>query len=233
MTREYVVDGEELHPRVTVTNAAEPTDGEDYATASTFAVEVHRDGQLVERTRTDEELEPGETDEVSLGSWTADAGDHELTVRVDVHDEVAETDETDNRASRTVHVVEQADPSVVDVTVREPVLPWSGHEVRVEVANVGEGPMLAAASLAVEVCPEQPSPTSGCEQLPAAGAVSLEPGQSHVAETTWNAQGSVGAFQVRAYLDYELVQEATVNDDACASTYAVAAAGPVGGLQTG
>jgi hypothetical protein len=347
LTYEDPVDGEEIEADVAVTNAADPDVGAEYAVAGTFVVEVRRDGEVIEKARIDQELDPGQTEGVEVGPWTARGGDHDLTIVVDEATEIAEANETDNRkttsytvlaeppapnlvahapelvlaetevpiegqmlglrshldhtgagvedvaasfgvdgepvagtavpelphrrgtlmqvtqawgahpgqhelgvsidpadridetdeadnsALRTVTVLEQADPGVVEVAVSEPLVPWQGHDVRVDLANVGEGPMVQAADLVVEVCPSDPSPSPRCEVLEAPTAVQLPPGETQRVQTSWDAQGSVGEFEVCASLAYPVIQEAAVNDETCTSTYAVAAGGPLGGVQTG
>lgn len=337
-----VVDGDEATMGVTVENAAEPDHHEEDAAAGTFTVEVRRDGELVERTRTDHELDPGERHVVEVGPWTAAAGDHNVTVTVDIagevdetdetdneetftytvletppdpnlapvdlrparetivagqpvsfeaevdhsgeavedveaqvavdgralaspfvgdlgrgldagistpawtatagqhevsvdldpRDTVAETDETDNRASATFHVLQRADPSVSEVSVAEPAVPWSGHLVQVELANVGAGPAIEPVELEAEVCPAEPTPTPGCRVLEVPAEVTLNDEGETVVETSWSAEGAVGEFQVCAGLGYGPPQTTSANDERCASTYAVAAAGATGGVWT-
>lgn len=168
---------------------------------------------------------------VTLPVWRATAGVHELSFHVDPEDEVAETDESDNVLRTSFTVLDQADPAVREVRVEEPSLPWQGHAITVERANVGPGPMVENASLVLEVCPEPPSPTSGgCQTLDAPESFRLAPGESDTILASWDATGHVGEHRVCASVGYGLPQEATANDEACQQTFAIAAAGPVGGL---
>jgi subtilase family serine protease len=342
---EETVAGDTIHLGVEVGNLVEVDDFEEDATADTFAVEIHRDGELVQKTRTEHELDPGDEAFLDLGERTAEAGTHEIRVVADVADEideanetdngatftyevlaepsqpnlavddvgpahpgerlidgqetwfradvehtgasaedvaldlaldgegfaaialgsldrglgptvstqdtwvaqagehtlqatvdpagrVDETNESDNTAQATFTVLAQADPGVVDVDVVEPAVPWSGHEVRVDLANPAEGPMVEPAELAVTVCPAEPTPTPECERLDAPEQIQLAPGEARQVETAWDASGSVGEFKICASLSYAPLQADPADDEACASTFALAAAGAIGGVQT-
>lgn len=160
-------------------------------------------------------------------AWTAEAGNHTVGLVVDPDDAVNETDESDNRAARSVTVLEQADPAVEELRVAEPPVPWTGHEVRVDLSNDAEGPMVRIGGVHVEVCPAEPSVTlQDCRDLDPPGRFQLEPGGERTLGTHWNADGSVGEYRVCAEVVYGPVQETRDNDRACEDTYAVATAGP-------
>lgn len=84
-------------------------------------------------------LEPGERVWVDSESWNATGGTHNLTVTADVHDDVAESDETDNQEAQLFEVAEELPELTGGVQVRDsPVQIGEPVEVQYSVTNEGQ-----------------------------------------------------------------------------------------------
>lgn len=109
------------------------------ATAGPSNASFVLDGELRLGTASVPGLEPGESVRVDSEIWNATGGTHNLTVTADVHDDVAESDETDNRETQLFEVDEELPDLTGDVQVRDPpVQIGEPVEIRYSVTNEGQ-----------------------------------------------------------------------------------------------
>lgn len=141
-------------------------------------------------------------------------------------------------------VPEFADPAVQGLDVHKSHLrtdytdplvnPAGSIDVSIDLSNTQAVPMKGEASVAAVACPKEgavfdPPRVQGCEFI---GEESIQLGAngSKTVEMRWDHQGSVGDFEVCAFLDYPL-PDRNDNDRGCEDTFVVVGGTGLGGVR--
>jgi len=176
-----------------------------------FDVEFRIDGSPLS-TSTVNALEPGQSTTLTSKSWTAEEGEHTITVEADVQDTVGESDEGNNDRFRSFQVdasenqqTKTGPPNLVVTSISPPDEATEGDEVRflATVENRG-GEVASGSTLALTV---------NGEEISQASVNRLDPGQSaSVTSANWVAE--TGEHKIRAIADVDDdVSEANENDN--------------------
>lgn len=147
-------------------------------------VELRIDGALFHVARVD--LNEDGSHFARLDGWVPTEGEHTIELRIDVADEVAESDESDNVVTRSgLFADARPDLSVEILEARATVVPRAGFELRYRVCNVGIG-TVSDPTFFVHIVPRSGTlldHVAPAAHEPFVGGPSLDAGECH--EATW------------------------------------------------
>lgn len=215
------------------------------ADAGSFEVELFLDGDRLIHGQL-HGLSANSSFETSVGLGDSlEPGEHQVTLVLDGEDEVAESEERDNRDSDRFLVVLPPDPAVTGLNVSKehirtdpvqgPANPIAGQEVEVSIADLGPGEPFRHAELHVVACPEDPVDPlpalhDGCEEIESRFLDPHEIERGIEIQTEWDTLGKAGDWTICATLDVRESQLDHRNDERCEETFVAVGGTGLGGI---